>query len=227
MRSTVFATVALAALMATMPGCVTASATDTDTAPPVHADRCEGCAGELKDGWGMEEGTVRMVPAGPTEASPFAPPVDLPAHCLVEGTINPRAGVGGVSYGIGFQLALPLDWNGRYLLQGGGGLNGSVRPAIGPVAAGDSPALARGFAVVSHDSGHQGTGFDASFYTDQRAALDFAEASVREVAVMTRAFTQSFYGTAPHHSYMTGCSTGGREGMLASQRYPELFDGIV
>jgi feruloyl esterase len=26
---------------------------------------------------------------------------------------------------------------------------------------------------------------------------------------------------------MTGCSTGGREGMLTSQRYPELFDGIV
>ncbi|MEP7007241.1 MAG: tannase/feruloyl esterase family alpha/beta hydrolase, partial [Sphingomonas bacterium] len=35
------------------------------------------------------------------------------------------------------------------------------------------------------------------------------------------------YGKPVTHSYMTGCSTGGREGMLASQRYPELFDGII
>ena len=31
----------------------------------------------------------------------------------------------------------------------------------------------------------------------------------------------------PAHSYFAGCSTGGREGMLASARYPQEFDGIV
>jgi feruloyl esterase len=159
--------------------------------------------------------------------NPGGPATTTAPHCLVEGTINQRTGAGGVSYGIGFELALPVDWNGRYLLQGGGGLNGSIRPAIGPVAAGQNNALARGFAVASHDSGHKGAGFDASFHADQRAALDFAETSVRTVTLATRAITGHFYGTAPHHSYMTGCSTGGREGMLASQRYPELFDGIV
>jgi feruloyl esterase len=63
--------------------------------------------------------------------------------------------------------------------------------------------------------------------TDQRAALDFAEASVRTVAIAGKAMTEDYYGHPIGHSYMTGCSTGGREGMLASQRYPELFDGIV
>ena len=151
----------------------------------------------------------------------------LPAHCRVEGIVNERQGEGGKTYGIRFAIALPEDWNGRFLLQGGGGLNGSVNPPIGPVAAGDRPALARGFAVISHDSGHQGAVFDDSFLQDQRAALDFAEASVRAVALLGKEMTRAFYGRPAAHSYMTGCSTGGREGMLASQRYPELFDGII
>ena len=29
------------------------------------------------------------------------------------------------------------------------------------------------------------------------------------------------------HSYFIGCSNGGREGMVAGERYPEYFDGIV
>src|SRR5690606_17110599 len=114
-----------------------------------------------------------------------------------------------------------------FLLQGGGGLNGTVGQPLGPVAAGDRPALARGFAVIAHDSGHKGAVFDASFMADQRAALDFAEASVRTVTLVGKAMTERFYTRPIAHSYMTGCSTGGREGMLASQRYPELFDGII
>ena len=171
--------------------------------------------------------STNTVPAGPGPAAPGQAAPMLPEHCLVEGVINQRTGFGGVEFGIGFEIRLPSDWNGRFLLQGGGGLNGSVRPAIGPVAAGSTPALARGFAVISHDSGHRGAVFDASFHADQRASLDFAESSVPTVATTGQMMTHMFYGEAPHHSYMTGCSTGGREGMLASQRYPELFDGII
>ncbi|WP_336980509.1 tannase/feruloyl esterase family alpha/beta hydrolase [Altererythrobacter fulvus] len=151
----------------------------------------------------------------------------LPAHCRVEGVVNERKGAGGKTYGIRFAMALPDDWSGRFLLQGGGGLNGSVLPPTGPVASDGRPALARGFAVISSDSGHQGVVFDDSFMADQRAALDFAESSVRTVALLGKQVTQSYYGKPADHSYMTGCSTGGREGMLASQRYPELFDGII
>lgn len=191
------------------------------------ADRCSAIAASALPPV-VEIASAEVVPAGPGPRGQFGEPTaDLPAHCKVEGTINRRTGAGGVTYGIGFELRLPFDWNGRYLLQGGGGLNGSVRPALGPVAAGNSNALARGFAVASHDSGHQGAVFDQSFHADQRAALDFAETSVATVTRVTRAIATGFYGEDPHHSYMTGCSTGGREGMLASQRYPELFDGIV
>lgn len=190
------------------------------------AERC-GDAFRQAAGNGLEITAVSLVPAQPATTTPFGPQSALRQHCLVEGIINRRIGAGGVEYGIGFQLALPLEWNGRYLLMGGGGLNGTIRPPYGPVATGGINALSRGFAVASHDSGHKGAVFDASFQADQRAALDFAETSVLTVTRITRALASAFYGQAPHHSYMTGCSTGGREGMLASQRYPELFDGII
>lgn len=199
------------------------AATDPDA-------RCAAFAGEeirpgltITSARHVAEAAPGTVSAGPGATIPIA----IPAHCLVEGMIDPHKGADGTQYGIGFELALPDEWNGRFLLQGGGGLNGSVRPALGPVAAGDRPALARGFAVISHDSGHKGAGFDDSFMTDQRAALNFAEASVRTVAIDGKRMTELYYGRPIGHSYMTGCSTGGREGMLASQRYPELFDGII
>ncbi len=174
--------------------------------------------------------SARMVPASAASASsmPGAPPTPaLPAHCMVEGIIDPHTGANGTAYGIGFALALPAEWNGRFLMQGGGGLNGRVNPPIGAAAAGSRPALARGFAVISHDSGHKGEVFDDSFMADQRAGLDFAMSSVPTVTVAGKALTEHFYGQSIAHSYMAGCSTGGRESMLASQRHPELFDGIV
>jgi feruloyl esterase len=164
---------------------------------------------------------------GTVQSGPAKLASGLPGYCSVTGVIDERRGAGGKTYGIRFALALPDQWTGRFLLMGGGGLNGSVAPPFGPVAAGAVPALARGFAVLSHDSGHQGAVFDDSFSKDQRAALDFAEASVRTVTLAARAVTGTYYDKPVGHSYMTGCSTGGREGMLAIERYPELFDGVV
>lgn len=151
----------------------------------------------------------------------------LPPHCHVAGSFEHRTGIDDVEYAIRFAINLPEDWNGRFLFQGGGGLNGAVREPIGAGATGGLSALARGFAVVSTDSGHTGGGFDASFMDDQQALLNFqfqANAKTTEVA---HPIVEAYYGSAPHHSYFVGCSTGGREGMIMSQRYPQLFDGIV
>ena len=116
-----------------------------------------------------------IVPAGPVPTIPFQPKFDgtLPEYCRADGVIDERIGRGGKPYAIGFAIALPRNWNGRYLFQGGGGLNGTVQLPLGAAAAGTAPALARGYAVISTDSGHTGAVFDADFLNDQDATLDF------------------------------------------------------
>jgi pimeloyl-ACP methyl ester carboxylesterase len=151
----------------------------------------------------------------------------VPAHCRVDGVIDERTGRDGKPYGIGFAVALPANWNGRFLFQGGGGLNGSVQPPTGGAYSGDDSALARGFAVASTDSGHQATGFDGTFLRDQEAALDFLYQAVAEVTVVAKAIVRAHYGKPQEHAYFVGCSTGGREAMMMSQRFPNYFDGIV
>lgn len=172
---------------------------------------------------------AELVAAGPISGPPWAPPsaVQAPARCRVDGVIGAHTGRDGKAYGIHFAVAMPEQWNGRLLYQGGGGLNGTVMPPIGATAAGDTSALARGFAVVSSDSGHQGEVFDASFFADQQATLDFLYQSIGKVMAIARRLVAAHYARAVLRSYFVGCSTGGREAMIAAQRYPDEFDGIV
>lgn len=151
----------------------------------------------------------------------------LPSRCQADGMINERTGADGKTYGIGFSIALPDNWNNRFLFQGGGGYNGSVRPPVGAAAAGDNPGLARGFAVVSTDTGHKGAIFDRSYDADQQASLDFAQVAVGRVAEVAKQIIAHYYGEPAQHSYFAGCSTGGREAMLMTQRYPAEFDGVI
>lgn len=182
---------------------------------------------------GVEITSAKLIPAaapGTVRLNAFTEatfPLAMPEHCRVEGTINRRKGADGIEYGIGFALALPANWQGRLLFQGGGGFNGTVRDPYGPSPDPKDPALAKGFAVVSTDSGHKGQTFDVAFMRDQQAGLDFAFNALPTVTVAAKQLAAAYYGKPPHHTYSVGCSTGGREGMIAAQRFPSLFDGVV
>lgn len=171
------------------------------------------------------------IPAGTTEAIPWnqSRSGPIPAYCRVEGIMNRRTGVDGEEFGISFALAMPDAWNGDFFMQGGGGSNGVVMPPLGWNATGDTPALMRGFAVVTTDTGHKSRhpGFDFGFMRDQQAYLDFAYLANAEVAVLAKQIIAQHYGKPAAFSYFSGCSTGGREGMILSQRYPTLFNGII
>ena len=164
---------------------------------------------------------------GTATAETSATSATIPSHCQADGMINERTGADGRTYGIGFSLALPDSWNNRFLFQGGGGYNGSVRSPVGAAAAGSNPGLARGFAVVSTDTGHKGATFDRTYDVDQQASLDFAQVAVARVAELAKQIIAQYYGQPARYSYFVGCSTGGREGMLMTQRYPSYFDGVV
>lgn len=148
-----------------------------------------------------------------------------PPRCLASGAIDGR---------IRFELHLPVAdaWNGKFLMGGGGGFGGVVaNQALSPQLPGGD-ALQRGYATIGTDTGHRGRGpsptLDASWAVDDWTALvDFGYRAVHETAMLGRALTTTYYDRAPSHSYFYGCSNGGRQGMMAAQRHPHLFDGIV
>lgn len=167
--------------------------------------------------------------------------VPLPQHCRLQGVIEQRLGVtvinppGGVAptgavtrdYGTRFELRMPTLWNGRFLFMGQGGTGGSVQAATGQqqLPAGNAPPLAAGWAVVTFDGGHAGG--DVIFGLDAKAKNDFAYHSMDIAAVTAKALITDYYGQGAIHSYFSGCSNGGRQGMMFSQRFPDYFDGIV
>ena len=152
----------------------------------------------------------------------------LPAHCAVKAEIGARTGVNGVRYATNFELRLPQQWNGRFQFMGGGGTDGSVRPAHGFAQNGSWPALADGYAVVSSDFGHQASDpRDASFGLDPQARIDWGFAAIEQVTHRAKALIRAYYGRAPSYSYYAGCSGGGRQALIASQRFAAEFEGIV
>ena len=180
--------------------------------------------------WSTETLTIDAAEVQPT-ASVAGSSTPLPARCRVRGTIAPYVGAKGKQYATRFELQLPYHWNGELLFQGGGGLNGTVNPAIGSIVTSGSdaaPALARGFAVVSMDSGHAAANpGDITFADDQQARINYAYGAIGQVTHVAKDSLHRFYFAAPKKTYFMGCSTGGREAMIAAQRYPAEFDGIV
>lgn len=192
--------------------------------------------GRITEAVWMEEGAQRADIEGAAA---------LPAHCLVRGVLAERRGVpaplnrpdpsGAAAfsdrYAIRFELRLPQAWQERFFYEGGGGANGVVKLAIGHVPGlqstqGYAPALARGFAVVTSDSGHDETQ-NVGFGVDPQARLNYAYASLAPVNEAARGLVLAFYGSAARHAYFLGCSKGGQEALQAMQRLGDQFDGIV
>jgi len=206
------------------------------------SERCAALGDAMAQAW-PEKGTRITAsifrPAGPAPAQPgppgMAPPaVTLPAHCEVTATMHERQGVDGARYAIRFHLRLPLDWNGRFFFEGGGGTNGELGSAIGRLSGEAKPALVQGYAVLSQDSGHDNAvnsdpkrGGPTAFGFDPQARADYGGSSLEPVTLAAKAVVARFYGKPPQYSYFVGCSKGGQEGMALAQRYPELYDGIV
>jgi feruloyl esterase len=148
----------------------------------------------------------------------------LPSYCEVQAVIRPVAGSQ-----IGVVYRLPDNWNRKVLSLGGGGWMGNI--TLQTAAEG----LGRGYATLQTDAGHTaGTGFDASAWAinadgsaNQPALEDFSHRAIHLMTVRGKDLVKNFYGAAPARAYYQGCSTGGRMGLMAVQRYPKDFDGVI
>ncbi len=151
----------------------------------------------------------------------------VPQHCQLDGEIDRRTGIDGQTYAIRFRLRMPATaWNGRFYMGGGGGTNGVL---IDPLQ-----RVAQGYATLGTDSGHDNAtnsrpdaGGPAAFGADPQARLDFAYSAYDRVTQVGKALVARFYGQPAHHAYYVGCSEGGREGLLMTQRFPHHYDGVV
>ena len=139
-------------------------------------------------------------------------------HCKVAGVIEKE---------INFELLLPDDWNGRFMMGGGGAYVGSIQNQALAYGAGPG-ALERGYATVGTDTGHVSSMVDGSWALNNvERQENFGHRAVHLTAVAAKAIIERYYARAPEYSYFVGCSRGGGQAMMETQRYPEDFDGLV
>jgi len=161
-------------------------------------------------GAGVKIESAKLVAAAP----------NLPEHCDVRGVIWPEAR---------FAVKLPTNWNERFEMVGGGGWAGTISLAAMDTGVRD------GYATSSTDTGHDaqkepGASFAYPGPNNPHAArklIDFGYLAVHETALLAKKMIRAYYGSEPSYSYWVGCSTGGRQGLMEAQRYPEDFDGYV
>ena len=158
-------------------------------------------------------------------------PAALPRqeYCGVKGSVATR-GEGAGPGSAGFELMLPVHWNGKYVFGGSRGEGGSLASSANPVDL--QQFMVSGYAVVTTDDGHPQSDrhwfFTRPGQGDMPKLADFFYRAVHQVTLATQDLVKRYY-TAPSisRSYFDGCSNGGREGVMVAARYPDDYDGVI
>jgi|SRR6185437_14483606 len=157
---------------------------------------------------------VLDAPTQLTEAKVVPASGVVPAHCLAKGFVATHVGI---------ELRLPVvGWNGKFIEVGCGGHCGVFFTVL------CSGPLKKGYACIASDMGHTSLTTQAAWaYNNLQAQIDWGYRAAHVAALAGKAITAAYYSHAPSRSYFLGCSTGGREAMVETQRFPWDFDGIV
>lgn len=144
---------------------------------------------------------------------PWIPPAYITKpFCRVKGRISSE---------INFELLLPQEWNGRFLMSGGGGFVGSVQNDL-------RSSIDGGYANAGTDTGHQGDGLSADWaYNNMERQLNFGRLAIHRTTAVSKAIINAFYCKEASYSYFLGCSRGGGQALVEAQYYPNDFNGIV
>ncbi|KIX96429.1 uncharacterized protein Z520_07695 [Fonsecaea multimorphosa CBS 102226] len=144
---------------------------------------------------------------------------NLPAFCAVRVNVTSSS---SSSFTLGLFLPTAQAWNGRFLAVGNSGFAGGINWV--DMGAG----LQYGFAVVSTDTGHNASFLDGSwaFHAPEKV-IDYGYRALHETVVLAKDLVKGYYSGPIAYSYYSGCSTGGRQGLVEVQRYPADFDGVL
>lgn len=202
-HSNVFAIVAAMALVSGGPA-VAQKGPATAAVPGEAANNCSRAAIR----WGGPGVEI-------TSASWFSDPAP---YCRVDGVVHTdKPGPNTV----GFMIALPQSWNGRYLMVIPGGSAGYiVNPSREHVVA--------GYAVATTDKGsHSGGSLDMSFRADPGKSEDYAHRGTHVASLATQAIAGGYYARERMPRYMMGCSGGGVSTLMEAEKYPGDADGFI
>jgi feruloyl esterase len=157
---------------------------------------------------------------GRAAGAPPPPPQPIPQHCRVKLTLKPTS-----DSNIYSELWMPTEnWNGRLLIVGNGGFAGSIQ------GYGDMQiALRLGYATAATDTGHNAADGPNGMFAlgHPEKIVDFAYRALHDTTVESKRLIKTMYSRNVQMSYYKGCSTGGREGVMAAQRFPDDYDGII
>jgi len=132
---------------------------------------------------------------------------------------------------INAEIWLPTDtWNGRMMGVGGSGwISGRSFLPYQEMTG----AIGEGYMAMTNDAG-LGTASDPLKWgmvspgnVNMYLLQDLASVSLNDTAYIAKQVSNSLYGQPPNYSYWSGCSQGGRQGMMLAQKYPDAYDGIV
>ena len=118
---------------------------------------------------------------------------------------------------------LPRNWNGKFLANGGAGLNGGLFAAPFWMA----KPMAQGYAIVVTDAGHKVTNSAKFTHEHPEQFIDYAYRANHVAAVFAKDLLATYYGTPVKRAYFHGCSNGGRDALMEARRFPDDYDGII
>ncbi len=147
---------------------------------------------------------------GPGIATP------IKQYCQVTGYVAPQNK-------FEMRLPLPSDWNQKFFFSACAGFCGAVNGAA------CNPSLARGYASVTTNGGHDGgQGFDGVWAASAtRLQEDFGWRGTHVVTIAAKAITTQYYGRPIARSYIAGCSKGGQAVLKEAQQFPGDYDGYL
>lgn len=147
-----------------------------------------------------------------------------PTFCEVTGVITPVRG----SH-ITVVYRLPDSWNGKLVGLGGGGWAGNLTlDRSGARLYTAAANLGKNYATAQTDGGHSTTDlWDTTWASNPESITDFSYRAVHLMTTVGKAVVARYYGKPQKRAYFQGCSTGGRQGLMEAQRFPDDYDGVI